>query len=324
MIKLQRDKVLLVDADSKIPNLPLMKLSTYYKGHGYSVDFKKLNLGYYPWRVNHYHFISSRGYEKAFCSIVFTPSAKYILGDENVEFGGSGYSLKIVLPDEVEICEPDYTLYPDNDTSYGFLSRGCIRDCYFCIVPKKEGKIHQVSTIDDIVRHDKVCFLDNNILALSNHKDLLTELIDKRISCQFSQGLDIRLVDKENSELLRRLKYYKRYIFAFDNWKDLPLVEKGLSFLNSWRRPWKFMFYVYVNPNNTISEIVKRIEYLRNQKIVAYIIRDITCWNSPFVDFYNSIVAWANHPARFIQVDFETFAKSRGQDNMAALYKENK
>ena len=122
------------------------------------------------------------------------------------------------MPDEIEKLAPDYSVYPDNDTSYGFITRGCIRNCGFCYVPKKEGNIKKVCDIDQIVRHKKVEFLDNNILAYPTHKVILQELIDKKIKCSLNQGLDIRLIDRENSTLLSKLRYMGCYIFAFDDY----------------------------------------------------------------------------------------------------------
>ena len=168
-------KILLIDADSKIPNLALMKISTFYKAEGYRVELRQLGLSYYPNKKNKVHYIETAGYERAFCSAIFDNTLYYVQGD-NIEYGGTGYSLRLNLPEEIADREPDYSLYPDNDTSYGFLSRGCIRNCSFCDVYEKEGRIRQVAGIDDIVRHKKVKFLDNNFLALDNHKELLAEL----------------------------------------------------------------------------------------------------------------------------------------------------
>ena len=37
-------KILLVDVDSKIPNIALMKLSSFFKNKGKQINIKKLNL----------------------------------------------------------------------------------------------------------------------------------------------------------------------------------------------------------------------------------------------------------------------------------------
>ncbi|GAH86063.1 unnamed protein product, partial [marine sediment metagenome] len=48
---------------------------------------------------------------------------------EAATLGGSGIDLKAELPPEVEHLMPDYSLYPGIDSSMGFTSRGCIRNC---------------------------------------------------------------------------------------------------------------------------------------------------------------------------------------------------
>jgi hypothetical protein len=116
-------QVLLVDADSTIPNLALMKLSAWYKSVGCEVTLKKLNIPYYPHQRKIPCNIDDLGeYDVRHCSIIFSGSKGYIEGS-NVDYGGSGYSLHKVLAKVVEEIEPDYSIYPDNDTSYGFISR---------------------------------------------------------------------------------------------------------------------------------------------------------------------------------------------------------
>jgi len=41
-------KVLLIDADSTIPNIALMKLSAWHKSLGDDVELVRVNLPYYP------------------------------------------------------------------------------------------------------------------------------------------------------------------------------------------------------------------------------------------------------------------------------------
>lgn len=65
------------------------------------------------------------------------------------------------------ICEniyPDYELYGIKNVAYGFLTRGCPRNCPFCIVSKKEGlrNIHPKMNIL------KYCFAKN---YKAYHKD---------------------------------------------------------------------------------------------------------------------------------------------------------
>ena len=297
-------KICLVDADSVIPNLALMKISTYHKSKGNKVTLLKANLPYYPSRKKKLFKIPS-GYDKVYASIVFEGNRKYIIG-KDVVYGGTGVDLTTSLPGYVESCEPDYSIYPENDTSYGFISRGCIRNCSFCFVPKKEGKIRQVATVDDIVRHKKVKFMDNNFLALPNHKEILQELIDKKIKCCFNQGLDIRLLDEENSRLLSQVKYLGRMFFAFDDYKFLRVVERKVKLLK-WVKPYACSFFVYTHPDMCISEVVKRVEWLDTHKFVPYIMRDIDCWSSLNNNFYVDLASYCNQPHIFIKMTFKEY-----------------
>jgi hypothetical protein len=320
-------KILLIDADSTIPNLALMRISSYHKSIGDTVELLKLNISYYPNRKNRKHTIPI-GYDKVYCSIVFKGSIKWICTEslfQDVEYGGSGYCLKKQLPNHIATLDPDYSIYPDNNQSYGFLSRGCIRSCSFCVVPTKEGSIRKVSSIDNIVRHKKVSFMDNNFLALKDHKSILCELIEKGVKCQFNQGLDIRLLDTHNSELLSKLNYMGEYVFAFDNIKLKNLIETKLNLLQ-WRKDWQIKMFVYVNKEMPLFDTINRIEFLRHKKILPYLMRDIDCWDSENSEFYIDLAAWCNQPAFFKKMDFEEFLIKRHKkqdriDKSTLLYK---
>ena len=306
------NKILLIDADSKIPNLALMKLSAYYKCEGYLIELMKLNLPYYPNMKKQNHYINTKKYYKIFCSVIFQGNYKHIFADdiERISFGGTGVDLKKQLPQKIENIKPDYSIYPENNMSYGFISRGCIRKCPFCVVPEKEGKIKQVNSIDDIVEHSEVCFMDNNFLSLPNHKDVLKEIIKRKIKCQFKQGLDIRLITQENSVLISKLKHIGNIIFAFDHISYKSIIEKKLKILN-WKKKWRFTFYIYVNPKMPLIDTVKRIEFLKENECLPYIMRDISCWGIDLQDFYTDIASWCNQPPLFKKMDFKTFLEKK-------------
>ena len=82
--------------------------------------------------------------------------------------GGSGVSLTLRLPPEIESLPPDYSLYPElGSYAIGFLTRGCPFHCAFCVVPIKEGQTHQVSSLDELMQEGRpnLILLDDNILA---------------------------------------------------------------------------------------------------------------------------------------------------------------
>jgi len=307
-------KILLIDVDSKIPNLALMKISAFYKKKGHNVDLKKLNISYYK-KTKNSILINGGGYYKVYASIIFkcNKNAINIFNCDNYEIGGSGYSLNKILPDEIEIEEEDYTLYPDNDISYGFITRGCIRNCYFCIVPKKEGLIKEYRTWQSIIKHKKVKFLDNNFLAYHKHKQILKELIENKIKFQFNQGLDMRLIDDENAELLSESNYQGEITFSFDDLKDKELIEKKLSIINKYiMKDWKFKFFLYTHPNMEIKQnLMERINWCKQNKVLPYLMRDESCFNSINKEVYTDLAAWCNQPALFKKMKFEQFLKKR-------------
>lgn len=131
-------RILLIDADSTIPNLALMKISAYHKAIGDIVGFDVEDP------------------DKVYCSIIFKKNRhmadglRFLYPNADIDIGGSGYDLKKTLPDCIESMTPDYTIYPDNKSYYGFTSRGCIRHCPFCIVHDKEGGFRRIyGTVDD-------------------------------------------------------------------------------------------------------------------------------------------------------------------------------
>jgi len=302
-------KVLLLDADSTIPNVALMKLSAYHKSQGDEVTLKELHIPYYPSRTIFNAYYNAEIYDKVYCSVIFDSTLQHLKRGSTI-FGGTGYSLSFELPLDIEGLEPDYSLYPNNDTSYGFITRGCIRNCSFCKVPQKEGGIRQVSNVDRIVRHKVTKFLDNNILAFPGHYDILQELVDKKIRCQFNQGLDIRLIDERNSLLLSQMNYYKEYIFAFDDIRYMSLIDHKLDIL-SWRKKWQFKFFVYVHPDMPLEETTERVMWLKEHECLPYLMRDIACWSSLNRTWYANMAAWCNQPGLFKNMDFKTFVERR-------------
>src|SRR3989304_2030944 len=97
-------KIGLIDVDSKIPNIALMKLSTFHKGIGDTVEF---------WKGTFFNDI----YDKIYASKVFDFSSLPNGLDKKTIIGGTGYDLTIKLPDDVEYLCPDYSLYPNCDYS---------------------------------------------------------------------------------------------------------------------------------------------------------------------------------------------------------------
>lgn len=164
-----------IDVDGKnFPNIALMKISAACKKRGDMVEW------YQPF---------GERYDVVFMSKVFsfTPDYDLCVNADRVVRGGTGYCINfengrevfdktenIVLPYEIEHIYPDYSLYNITDTAYGFLTRGCPRDCEFCIVGKKEGKkSYKVADLAEFWNGQKnIVLCDPNILACKDWKEL--------------------------------------------------------------------------------------------------------------------------------------------------------
>lgn len=317
-------KILLVDVDSKIPNLALMKLSAYHKSIGDSVEISKLAFNGYSKKHNPKN-VNAKNYDKVYVSCVFTNNKENFIIKNcfDILVGGTGINLETVLPNYIDSFEEDYSIYPENDISYGFITRGCIRDCPFCFVPDKEGKLHFYRDWKQIVKHDKVKFLDNNFLAYPDHKKILKELIDANIRFQFNQGLDIRLLDDENAYLLSKAKYFGDYIFAFDYVKmEKLIIEKLMLFKSHFSPKWRTKFFVYVHPSmDIINDVIYRIETLRNNYALPYVMRHESCWESENREFYIDLAGYCNQPILFKRMSFASYVNAKHPTDIPRIIK---
>ncbi|WWU65428.1 hypothetical protein QJR26_03470 [Clostridium baratii] len=319
-------KILLVNVDSRF-NLAIRRMYNYFKNK-HEVVMQDLGLDGYPNRKK--VIVDANGYDKVYCSNIFEINQDRfeIIGCNNIVYGGIGsINPYLKLPDEIEKTEPYY--YDYEDTSYGFITRGCIRNCFFCKVPKYEGKLKVYNTLESIIKHKKVKFLDNNILAYNKHMEVFKYLIDKNIKCEFNQGLDFRLINEENAEALSKLNYMGEYIFAFDDPRYEPVLEKQLKIIKKYiPKEWKLKFYIYQNKDMDIGLLIKRVEWCRKNKCLPYFMRDINCWDSKERNFYIDYAAYCNQPSFFKSMDFETFLNKRHkkQDRInesLRIYKKN-
>lgn len=303
-------RVLLVNVDSRW-NMAIRKMYNYYRQNN---DVEMLDLGFSGYPHKRSKVIDATGYDKVFVSNIFdiNKDRVNIINCDYVTYGGIGSNNPhLKLPYEIEITEPYY--FPDEDTSYGFITRGCIRKCWFCKVPKYEGELTVYNRIENIVKHNKVKFLDNNILAYPKHMEVFNWLLEHpHIKCEFNQGLDFRLVNDENLKALSKLNYMGEYIFAFDESKYQPLLDKKLELMKKYiSKPWKLKFYIYYHPSMSLAELFTRVEWCRKNECLPYVMRDVECWNCENKNFLIDYTAYCNQPSMFKKLTFEDFLVKR-------------
>ena len=219
----------------------------------------------------------------------------------------------------------DYQQY-----SIGFLTRGCVRHCPFCI-NKLEDKVLPYSNLDDFLDNERneagrlvrpyIYLWDDNFLAADPAvwRTRLQLLIETGRPFQFRQGLDERMLaespfGEEMAEMLSRTRYHGDFIFAFDNWKDRKLIEKSLKIWKHYNPKKGTKFYLFCGFKQQankldkfyrdIWEIFQRIKVLMTYGCVGYIMRHEDYHNAPLPNIYVQIARWCNQQAFYKKMSF--------------------
>ena len=133
----------------------------------------------------------------------------------------------------IEDLVPDYSIleqisyrYPVHDAYFAYASRGCVRKCHFCGVPKLEGAQRDAQPISLVVQgvserygpKKDLLLMDNNVVASANYRNIIAEIRDlgfergakfqrpgMRVAAarrvDFNQGVDARILCKDRMYL---------------------------------------------------------------------------------------------------------------------------
>ncbi len=130
-----------------------------------------------------------------------------------------GQAIEDLTPDYGILDQIEYK-YPVRDAYFAYASRGCIRKCTFCGVPKLEGDQRDSESIAAVVRNIEKLYgpkkdlilMDNNIVASPRFHEIIAEIRDLgfvpdaklsfgRVPVQrrvdFNQGVDARILCKD-------------------------------------------------------------------------------------------------------------------------------
>ncbi len=275
----------LIDVDGKLPNLALMKISSFYKAAGEQVEFVRPGRQY-----EHIYAASIFSRSKDICTAL---QDKY---GARITVGGCGWDLKKDLPAEINCCRPDYDLYTVEmvakgikgimtretrlkkaqeiiDSGTGFTSRGCIRNCKFCVVPIKEGPLRQDQELADIInpRSNVVILHDNNFTADPHCLDKLQEIRDRGLIVDINQGLDIRLMTEDKARALSEIRHLRSVHYAWDLMESESQVIQGIKTLGRYIKTYRQMCFMLVGFNTSFEEDMYRFWRLREFKIDPYV-----------------------------------------------------
>lgn len=309
--------VALVDVDNsekiQFPNLVLMKASTYYKNKGYNVKLihgKKLD------RYDKEFDKKELGKEHiTFCpdivikSKVFTWTKNkeiYCKNKNSYQFGGTGSpDITLKIRPEIDMGFPDYNLYAGKyrqhskqleNAGIGFITRGCPRNCDFCFVPEKEGKIKKYMSIEDFKneKSDKLILLDNNILAHRHGIEEIRRMKDKELRVDFNQGLDPYIISRSEkiAELLSGLNWINQIRLACDEQKDKEALKEAVRLLRKYNCRARFFAYTIIMTN--VEESYNRIKFVDSLNVIPYAqsLRDKE--NNPPTVYMQALQRWVS------------------------------
>ncbi|MDR2695169.1 MAG: radical SAM protein [Deltaproteobacteria bacterium] len=285
-------KIALHNTDrTAFPNLALLKLSAWHKARGDDVSA----------------YCALFTYDRVYSAKVFTwtPTDPYL--PQHTIRGGTGYGINDTLPEEIEHTCPDYT---GLNYSLGFLTRGCIRACAWCIVPEKEGPIRAHADIEEFCRHRDVVLMDNNVLAHPHGISQIEKMARLGLRVDFNQGLDGRLIDPAIARRLAALRWLQPLRLACDHKSQMPDVELAVRLLRTaGAKPRRYSCYVLVRD---VPDALERVEFLRtlNMTPFAQPYRDTA--GTPITQEQRHFSRWVNIKKLFRTVAWEREARHRG------------
>lgn len=298
------------------PNIALAKIARYHKERGDEVE----------WALPFEH------YDILYMSKIFnfTPDIDIAYNADKIIKGGTGYDIYSKLPDEIDRLQPDYSIYPNvpNDIAYGFLTRGCRRNCSWCVVPRKEGKVKPYMDIDEIAIEGRtnIVLMDNNILAAGDYCTAqLDKIIERGYRIDFNQAMDARLVNEDNAKLLAKIKWINgRIRFGCDTHAQIKDCERAIKLINANGFKGEYFLYTMIGGKNDFKECYDRLHYwwkrlqdFRHNKVgravyaYAQPYRDPDKKNTPPI-WQLDMARWVNKRMIFYTTDFKDFSPRKG------------
>ena len=271
-------KVLLLQLDGHLPNLALLRLTAHHRALGDSVSLQQCRT------ID----AAERGlwdqWDIVYASLIFTRSRPIAERLKSVYpgciAGGTGWDLETTLEQRGVGFACDYSLYPSFRSSIGFTQRGCRMSypgspCHdFCVVPRKEGRMHGLMSIAEIWRGKpwprELIILDNDFFGNREWPDRIKEIREGGFKVNFTQGFNARLLSERAAAAVATVDYRstnmrdKKLYCAWDNIGDEAPLFRGLEALvRHGIPPGHISVYMLIGLHDTAEDREYRREKLR-------------------------------------------------------------
>jgi len=183
-----------------------------------------------------------------------------------VKAGGPAVSLMPQYLSDVAECNGQLSALWRHNLEATFTSRGCIRNCEFCAVPKIEGELVE---LNDWEPKPIVC--DNNLLACSRmHFDTVIDRLKTVRHIDFNQGLDARLLKAHHIERIRELDL-DCVRFSWDWIEEEPKIMSAIRAVKKAGIPKsKIRVYVLINYKDDFDNAQYRCLTLKAEGVKPY------------------------------------------------------
>lgn len=237
-------KIGLVNIEPKVVNHAYLLINGYYKSRGDKVEW--------------YSPLFHSTYDKIYCSSLFSFTDKSQVPKEAV-CGGTGFNIDSKLPLEIEEAQPDYSIYPKFRKSIVWFSRGCDFGCPFCVVGRKEGKLHPVEPKQLNPKGKEIMVMDNSFFDSPTWREALFYLEKVGQKVQF-YGVKAKTFTAEQGEALKQLKIPFVLHCAWDNPREQMIPH--LSFMAKFVSKRRIRVYYLIGYWSTPEEDQMRSDLL--------------------------------------------------------------
>ncbi len=280
----------LIDIEPTVFNTALMQIASYHRGEGDEVR----------WAVP----LEYDRFDMLYCSSLFDFTDKSQV-PAGAMCGGTGFNYRDTLPSSIADCDLDYSIYPDCKTSYIWFSRGCRRNCPFCVVRRKEGKVRAVKPKNLNPDGGYITVMDNDLFGSPQWGHAVRWLLNTGRAVDIQQGIDIRSITDNQCMWLKDLRHEKQIRFAWDRFADRDDIMDGVERLLRHVKAWRLMCYVLIGFDSSEAEDLIRVCAMQEKGI------------DPFVMPYNrqdpyqkAFARWVNRPEIFNSVAWKDYKYS--------------